>query len=132
MRKSVRVLRIEKALRRHSSAPRAESLARFFKTGPGEYSEGDRFLGLTMPRIRALAHECDDLTLSDVEVLLESPWHESRSLAVVLLADRYAKSDTRARQAIYALYLRRTDRINNWDLVDISAPNVVGAHMLTR
>ena len=130
--KSVRVKRIEKALSSRASAARARSLRWFFKTGSGEYGEGDRFLGLTMPQIRQLVRECADLTLPDIEALLESPWHEARSLAVVLLAHRYSRSDARTQGAIYALYLRRADRINNWDLVDISAPSVVGAHLLTR
>jgi len=130
--KSVRARRVEKALLGRSSAARAKALHWFFKTGPGQYGEGDRFLGLTMPQIRQLARECTDLTLTDIEALLESPWHESRSLAVVLLANRYPKSDAKMQRAIYDLYLRRTDRINNWDLVDISAPRVVGAHLLTR
>jgi len=126
------VKRVENELRRRSSAARAKALKWFFKTGPGQYGEGDRFLGLTMPQIRQLARECDDLTLADVEVLLESPWHEARSLAVVLLAHRYPRADAAMQRAIFTLYLRRADRINNWDLVDISAPRVVGAHLLTR
>jgi 3-methyladenine DNA glycosylase AlkD len=131
-KKSTRVKWVEKALRNRSSPARAKALQWFFKTGPGQYGEGDRFLGLTMPQIRALAKECSDLTHADIEALLESPWHESRSLAVVLLAYRYPRADAAMQRAIYALYLRRADRINNWDLVDISAPNVVGAHLLTR
>ena len=132
IKRSSRVRRTEKLLRSRASAARAKALRWFFKTGPGQYGEGDRFLGLTMPQIRELARECTDLTLTDIEALLESPWHESRSLAVVLLAHRYPKADVATQRAIYNLYLRRADRINNWDLVDISAPRVVGAHLLTR
>lgn len=105
---------------------------RFFRTGPGEYGEGDRFLGLTAPQIRALATEVRDLPLPEVDALLESPWHEARLLAVILLANAYPRSDANTRDRIYSLYLRRTDRINNWDLVDVSAPGVVGAHLLGR
>ena len=130
--KSGQLRKVEKALRSRASVARAKATSRFFKTGAGQYGEGDRFLGLTMPQIRALVRECGDLTLPDIEALLESPWHEARSLAVVLLAHRYSRSDARTQGAIYALYLRRADRINNWDLVDISAPSVVGAHLLTR
>jgi len=119
-------------LRDRSSASRAKALLWFFKTGPGQYGEGDRFLGLTMPQVREVARESGDLTLADIEALLESPWHEARSLAVVLLANRYARSDASTQRAIYALYLRRSDRINNWDLVDISVGRVVGAHLLNR
>lgn len=119
-------------LRRYASPTRAESLFWFLQMGPGGYGEGDKALGLTMPRIRAIARDCGALTLADVEALLESPYHETRILAVVLLAHRYPRGDAATRQAIYRLYLRRTDRINNWDLVDISAPHVVGSHVLTR
>ena len=111
---------------------RAAALMRFFKTGPGEYGEGDEFLGLTVPQIRALVKDYRDLALEEVEELLESKWHEARTLAVALLAARYPKATASQQSAIYRLYLRRTDRINNWDLVDISAPAVVGAHLFHR
>lgn len=111
---------------------RATALLRFFKTGPGQYGEGDKFLGLTMPQIRQLARDYRDLPLPELEKLLESPWHEARSLALALLAARFPKAAREEQSAIYSLYLRRTDRINNWDLVDISAPAVVGAHLLER
>ena len=105
---------------------------RFFKTGRGEYGEGDRFLGLTVPQIRGIAREFAGLPLAEIEKLLESPWHEARLLAVILLANGYRRGDANIRNRIYRLYLRRTDRINNWDLVDVSAPSVVGAHLLDR
>jgi 3-methyladenine DNA glycosylase AlkD len=115
-----------------ADARRATGLLRFFKTGPGEYGEGDQFIGLTMPQIRVEVRANRDLSLGEVEQLLESPWHEVRTLAVALMADRYARVNTREQLATYRLYLRRTDRINNWDLVDISAPRVVGAHLVHR
>jgi 3-methyladenine DNA glycosylase AlkD len=98
----------------------------------GEYGAGDRFLGLNVPQIRQLAAEFRDLPLSEIEMLLESRWHEARLLAVLLLANAYPKADGATKERIYRLYLRRTDRINNWDLVDVSAPQVVGAHLLRR
>src|SRR5688572_10840566 len=91
---------------------RVAVLQKFFKTGPGEYGAGDQFIGLTMPQVRTLTKEYADLPLTEVEKLLESPWHEARGIAVVLLANAYAKADARQRTAIYRLYLRRTDRIN--------------------
>lgn len=111
---------------------RAVALQRFFKTGPGEYGEGDRFLGLTVPQVRGLLRDYRDLPLSQVERLMESRWHEARTLAVALLAARYPRATAPDQAAIYRLYLRRTDRINNWDLVDISAPQVVGGHLMHR
>jgi 3-methyladenine DNA glycosylase AlkD len=123
---------VVRRLRELADPRRAEVSQRFFRAGPGEYGEGDRFLGLTVPQIRKLASEFRDLPLADVETLLESSWHETRLLAVVLLADRYARTDTATQGEIYRLYMRRTDRINNWDLVDASAPAVVGGHLLRR
>lgn len=111
---------------------RAVHSQRFFRTGPGEYGAGDRFLGLTVPQIRGLARECSGLPLTELETLLESRWHEARLLAVILLEDAYRRGDAKTRDRVYRLYLRRTDRINNWDLVDTSAPGIVGAHLLGR
>jgi 3-methyladenine DNA glycosylase AlkD len=129
---SRRVARLIARLRRTGSPQRAAALRRFFKTGPGQYGEGDRFLGLTVPQVRALVAEYSDLTLAEVETLLESPWHEARLLALVVLVRQYRRAPAARRTAIYRLYLRRSDRINNWDLVDLSAPGIVGAHLLTR
>lgn len=127
-----RVRDITRQLRAASDPVRAAALQRFFKTGRGEYGEGDRFLGLTVPRVRAIASGYRDMSLADVETLLESPWHEVRLAALVILTLQYPRADARRQAEIYRLYLRRTDRIDNWDLVDVSAPVIVGAHLLTR
>jgi hypothetical protein len=119
-------------LRRAGDPVRAKFLPTFFKTGPGQYGEGDRFLGLTMPQVRQFGAEFRDLSLGEIEVLLESPWHEVRTLALVILVRRYRRGSVVEQGEIFRLYLGRTDRINNWDLVDISAPGIVGAHLLTR
>lgn len=121
-----------RAMRGMADRSRADALLRFFKTRPGQYGEGDKFLGLTVPQVRRLLRDYRDLSLDEIEKLLESGWHESRTLAVALLGARYPKASPAEQTAIYRLYLRRTDRINNWDLVDISAPNVVGAHLMMR
>ena len=123
---------IERRLLAMRDPARATSLQRFFKTRPGEYGEGDRFIGLTLPQIRGQVKALRELPLTQVNTLLDSPWHEARTLAVALLAEQYARATPQAQRAIYELYLRRTDRINNWDLVDISAPRVVGTHLITR
>src|SRR4051812_33150583 len=107
-------------------------LQRFFKTGPGQYGEGDCFLGIRVPASRAIAREFADLRLVDVEKLLHDKWHESRLLALMLLANRYARGLPADKAEIFRLYLANTDRINNWDLVDLSAPSIVGAHLETR
>lgn len=130
--KSLGASSVLRSLRDLADSKRAEHSLRFFRTAPGEYGAGDRFLGLTVPQIRGLAREFPDLPLSELEVLLESPWHEARLLAVILLEDTYRLGDATTRGRVYRLYLRRTDRINNWDLVDSSAPGIVGAHLADR
>src|ERR1043166_4112024 len=127
-----RVAELRQRLRRLGDPKDATFLQRFFKTGPGEYGEGDQFLGIRVPAVRRLAGEFRDLPLHDVDTLLHEPWHEARLLAVVLLSDAYPRGTPKERAAIYRLYLRHADRINNWDLVDSSAPKVVGAHLATR
>ena len=111
---------------------RARLNLRFFKTGPGDYGEGDRFMGLTLPQIREIAREARALPLAGVDRLLHSPWHEVRLLAAIVLAMQYAKADEPGRTAIYRLYLSRTAYLNNWDLVDVTAPSIVGVHLLKR
>ena len=118
---------VERRLRTLGDPTRAKHSLRFFRTGPGEYGEGDRFLGLTVPQIRALARELKSCELATLEQLLQSPWHEARLLALVILVEQCKRGDAAQREAIRALYLRNTHRINNWDLVDCSAAHIVGA-----
>lgn len=120
------------ALHARANPERAAVLQSFFQTGPGQYGEGDRFLGLRVPEVRAVTKEAKALPLEEVEALLASEWHEARLAALVVLVNRFPKADASTREAIYTLYLRRTDRVNNWDLVDTSAPHIVGAYLLNR
>jgi len=120
---------IYRELKRRSDPARAALLQRFFKTGRGEYGEGDRFLGLTVPAVRAVAAQHWTLPLGDLEALLRSRWHEARLLALVILMHQYERATPSVRDAIYRLYRTNTDRINNWDLVDCSAARIVGAHL---
>ena len=110
----------------------AAFLQRFFKTGPGQYGEGDRFLGVRVPATRQVSRQSDGLSLDEVQALLHSPWHEERLLALLILVRRFERGDLARRQKIYRLYLRQTRFINNWDLVDLSAPNIVGAWLLDQ
>jgi len=110
----------------------ARFLQGFFRTGPGEYGEGDRFLGLRVPTLRRLLPRLDGLGLAEVDAVLQSEWHEARLLALLALVRRYGRGTPAERLAIYRLYLARTDCINNWDLVDGSAPHIVGAHLAER
>jgi 3-methyladenine DNA glycosylase AlkD len=121
-----------KRLRALGDPDDAKFLQRFFRTGPGEYGEGDRFLGIRVPDTRRLARELRGMPLDQIERLLHDPYHEARLLAVILLADAYDRGTSAERNAAFRLYLRNSTRINNWDLVDLSAPNVVGAHLATR
>lgn len=107
----------------------AAFLQRFFRTGPGEYGEGDRFLGIRVPVLRRLVREHRGLPLEDAAALLRSPWHEARLLALLLLVGAYGRGTGEARDVIYRLYLENTRYVNNWDLVDSSAPHIVGAHL---
>jgi len=120
---------VRRDVRKAASARRARVNKWFFKTGPGEYGEGDRFLGLTLPQIRTIARTYQNLPLKDAISLLHSHWHEERLLALLILVEQYARGDEAARRAIHRLYLRNTRSINNWDLVDCSAPSIVGAHL---
>ena len=123
---------VRKSLRDAGNPKDAVFLQRFFKTGPGQYGEGDVFLGIRVPASRALARQCADLPFADVEKLLHDKYHEARLLALILLVGRYERGDNAERQRVYRAYLANTDCINNWDLVDLSAPSIVGAHLESR
>jgi 3-methyladenine DNA glycosylase AlkD len=111
------------------SPDRAVHSLRFFKTGPGEYGAGDKFLGLTVPEMRALARKYRDLADADALALLASPWHEDRLVALILLVNGYERGDDARRKRIHRAYIANTRHINNWDLVDASAGQIVGAHL---
>jgi 3-methyladenine DNA glycosylase AlkD len=112
---------------------KAQILSRFFKTYPGQYGQGDLFLGIVVPLQRDLvARFWDSLTLKETEKLLHSKYHEHRLTALLILVKKYQKGDWLLRQKIFDLYLQNTRYINNWDLVDLSAPNIVGTHLLDK
>jgi len=119
-------------LRQHAEPGAAAILQRFFKTGPGEYGEGDRFIGVKVPATRRVCRECRGMALDEVERLLRSKIHEERLLALLILVDRFAAADLTGRRRLFDFYLRHTDFINNWDLVDASAPQIVGAYLRDR
>ncbi len=118
------------ALQELADPGQAAHAQRFFRTGPGEYGAGDVFLGIRVPELRALARRFRQMSLEDSLELLRSPLHEARFLALVLMVEGYRRGDAARRRRIFDAYLAHTDRINNWDLVDVSAPHVVGAHLL--
>jgi 3-methyladenine DNA glycosylase AlkD len=121
--------RLQRDLRKVSTRARAKISQSFFKTGPGEYGEGDRFLGAAVPELRKLSVKYDGLPRKDVTSLLRSRWHEERLLALLILVRQYGRADDADRHAIYKLYLANTRYINNCDLVDLSADRIIGAHL---
>ena len=123
---------VRRQLAELGSTARAEHSTRFFKTGPGEYGEGDRFLGLKVPDVRRVSRHCGDLTFADLRQLLASPIHEQRQLALFVLVLRFNKGDTLAQKKIYDFYMRNRCGVNNWDLVDGSAPHIVGGLISRR
>ena len=123
---------MRKMLRNLADPAIAEHSQRFFKTGKGEYGEGDRFLGIRVPVIRRQVKTCQGASLLDVEKLLKSRFHEERLMALLLLVHKFKRGDEKDRAAIYHLYLDRTQYINNWDLVDCSAPTIVGGYLEDR
>jgi len=121
-----------KKLKSLASPEVAKSAARFFKTGPGEYGEGDIFVGITVPSLRTVSREFRGMPLEEVEALLHSPIHEERHLALMILVLQVEKGDDAQRKAAFDLYVRNIRFINNWDLVDCSAPQIVGGFLMDR
>lgn len=111
---------------------RAAAARRYFKTGPGDYGEGDRFLGLSVPKVRVLARRFRGLPLREAEALLESPVHEERLCALLVWDLQWGRASEEARAAIVASYLARSRFVNNWDLVDTSAPRLLGEWLVGR
>ena len=107
-------------------------LPRFFKTGPGQYGEGDKFHGVVVPKIRKVAVEHACASEVDILALLHSEYHEERMTALFILVRQYQRGDDAMKEDIFRLYLAHTNRINNWDLVDLSAPQIVGAHLFGK
>ncbi len=119
-------------LRAHASPAKAAVLQRFFKTGKGEYAEGDVFLGVVVPDTRKVVRTHKDLPLEDVAALLKSPIHEERLCALLIIVHQFEHGSDAVKKERFDFYLRNTGVINNWDLVDVSAPKVVGAWLRER
>jgi 3-methyladenine DNA glycosylase AlkD len=111
---------------------RADSLRRFFKTGPGEYGEGDIFLGIRVPVLRKLAKEYQAIRIDEARELLASPVHEVRLLALLILIGKYKTGSEATKEALYELYMRNLQFINNWDLVDVSAEHIIGDFLVDK
>jgi len=120
---------IRREMRRLASRDKARDLQRFFKTGKGEYGEGDVFIGLTVPNIRKLARKHPGLSRAEVRGFLRSRIHEERLFALLVLVRQFSRGDERTRKQIYTFYLKNARYVNNWDLVDLSAHQIVGAYL---
>ncbi|MBN1622460.1 MAG: DNA alkylation repair protein [Endomicrobiales bacterium] len=121
--------KIKHELHRLKNPGRAKILSRFFKTGKGEYGEGDIFLGIQIPQLREIAKRYKDISLKSLEELIKSRIHEHRMVAVLILVERYQKSDKQNKYKIAEFYLSNRSYINNWDLVDLSAPKILGQYL---
>ena len=123
---------VKRALARFANPAKAKFLQRFFKTGPGQYAEGDRLIGVTVPQNRSVAKRFKNLPLSETFKLLRSPIHEERLAALLILDEHFKRADPPTQTKIYKTYLANTRYVNNWDLVDSSAPYIVGEYLLNR
>ena len=120
-------------MQRLGNPEKAEFFKRFFKTGPGEYAEGDQFVGITVPEQRRLARRyCRELSLTEIVQLLQSQIHEYRLTALLMLVLQFKRADEAVRKQIVELYLANTSQVNNWDLVDSSAPQLLGEYLLDK
>ncbi|MFH1522064.1 MAG: DNA alkylation repair protein [archaeon] len=122
--------KLRKELGEYSNPEKAKISQRFFKTGKGEYGEGDIFLGLTVPQQRTIAKSASErILLDDVEMLLGSEIHDERMVGLLILVDKYKRAD---KKTVYDFYLANIKGVNNWDLVDLSAPKIVGNYLLGK
>lgn len=123
---------IENELRQLATDEKRIVLQRFFKTAPGQYGEGDKFLGVTVPLTRIVAKKHLAMPLNEIIELLQSEWHEVRLCALLMMCERFKKGDSATRKDIFNYYIENTGRINNWDLVDLSAPTIVGGYLMDK
>lgn len=117
---------LEKEIKSLADPKQAENLKRFFKTGPGQYGEGDRFVGIKVPQLRLLSKKYKELGFANLKKLIYDPIHEKRMLALFVIVGQLKKAEEPLRRKLYDLYLANTKHINNWDLVDLTAPQVIG------
>lgn len=124
--------KLQRELQSLTDPKKAEILSRFFKTGKGEYGEGDIFLGITVPKQREIAKKYRHLSRQDIQKLLKSKIHECRLTSLMILRMQYQKAKEEQKKDFFDFYLRNTKYINNWDLIDGSAPEIVGSYLLNK
>ena|ERR1035437_6911523 len=123
---------LQKQLRLFADVEKATLLQRFFKTGKGEYGEGDIFLGVMVPYTRKVAKKFTDLTLPEIKELLYSKIHEERLCAFILLEEKYRKADEAGRKKVFDFYIKNAKQANSWDLVDLFAPKIAGDYLMNK
>jgi len=123
---------LKKELKRIADPTRAKHESRYFKTGKGEYGEGDIFLGIKTALKRQLAKEYKEMSLKDVDFLMTSKFHDYRFIALIILINKFKKADEKLKKEIFNFYLNHTKYINNWDLVDVSADYIIGDYLLDK
>ncbi len=123
---------LQQELKHVANPKQVKLLQRFFKTAPGEYAHGDIFLGIMVPIQRKIAKKYADLNLSDIQKLLNSKIHEHRFCALIILVSKYKKANDLEKKKIFDFYIKNAKNINNWDLVDVSAPKIVGEYLLNK
>ncbi len=129
---SKKILELRKKIKKLANPEVSKTMKWFFKTGKGEYGEGDIFAGLKVPVQRKLAHEFKELTFVELRMLLSSKVHEERLISLFILVDRFAKSSEKEKEVIFKFYINNRRGINNWDLVDLSAPKIPGKYLLDK
>jgi 3-methyladenine DNA glycosylase AlkD len=123
---------VKTELQKNADPKRAEVGQWFFKTDEGQYGAGDKFIGVRVPDNRTVCRRFRDLPLPEIQKLLDSPIHEHRLAAVIIMAEQAKKADEPTKKQLYDFYLKNTGRINNWDLVDLSCPAIVGAYLVDK
>ncbi len=132
LNESLTLRSLKSDLQKLADPEKAEVLSRFFKTGKGQYGEGDVFLGIVVPKQRAVAKKYAELVLDEIRKLLSSKVHEHRLVALLILVDKYKKADKAGKGEIADFYLQHTSCINNWDHVDLTAPNILGEYLFDK
>ncbi|WP_337864856.1 DNA alkylation repair protein [Ignavibacterium sp.] len=128
----MRLSELRKELQQEKNTTQAKILQRFFKTRKGEYGEGDIFYGIKVPVTRMIAKKYNDLSFTDLKILLSSKVHEERLAAGSIMVEKFSKADEEQKEKIFNFYLKNRKRINNWDLVDLTTPKIVGNYLLER
>ena len=123
---------VKKELKKFTSVKGAKTAQWFFKTGPGEYGEGDKFIGVIVPNQRKVAKKFTGLQLSEIQKLLNSQIHEHRQTGLFILVGNFSKATNSKKKKIFNFYLKNAKRVNNWDLVDCSAPYIVGGYLINK